>query len=197
MDRSDTIRAFMARSTMVEAEIRALEDQLNIKLLTEAPVSGGGREDVREKFYLQFDASTRAVAAEMAVHYEMFYGFENSVRELVQDAMFETYGDTWWDMVPGAVKENVQRVIDREKDNAISTRSENPIDYTTFGELSTIIGSQFSNCFGDIFNSRKGVTSVLARLNVLRGPIAHCSPLAEDEVVRLNLSIRDWFRLME
>jgi hypothetical protein len=29
------------------------------------------------------------------------------------------------------------------------------------------------------------------------GPIAHCAPLAEDEVVRLRLSVRDWFRLMQ
>lgn len=34
-------------------------------------------------------------------------------------------------------------------------------------------------------------------LNLLRGPIAHCSPLAEDEVVRLKLTLKDWFRLME
>jgi hypothetical protein len=27
--------------------------------------------------------------------------------------------------------------------------------------------------------------------------VAHCSPLAEDEVLRLKLSVRDWFRLME
>jgi hypothetical protein len=33
-------------------------------------------------------------------------------------------------------------------------------------------------------------------LNTLRGPRAHCSPLAEDEVVRLLLEVREWFRLM-
>ena len=38
--------------------------------------------------------------------------------------------------------------------------------------------------------------NVLSRLNALRGPIAHCSILAEDEIVKLNLSVRDWFRLM-
>lgn len=32
-----------------------------------------------------------------------------------------------------------------------------------------------------------------------RGPAlcAHCSPLSQDEVVRLKLAVRDWFRLME
>jgi hypothetical protein len=34
-------------------------------------------------------------------------------------------------------------------------------------------------------------------LNTLRGPIAHCGLLAEDEVDRLKLSVKDWFRLLE
>jgi hypothetical protein len=33
-------------------------------------------------------------------------------------------------------------------------------------------------------------------LNYLRNPIAHFTSLAEDEVVRLDLSLRDWFRLV-
>lgn len=37
----------------------------------------------------------------------------------------------------------------------------------------------------------------MPRLNTLRGAVAHCTPLAEDEVLRLRLSVRDWFRLME
>ncbi len=48
-----------------------------------------------------------------------------------------------------------------------------------------------------MFTSAKAVEKVMASLNMLRGPVAHCTPLAEDEVVRLGLSVRDWFRLME
>jgi hypothetical protein len=51
--------------------------------------------------------------------------------------------------------------------------------------------------FSDTFSDIKAVESVLARLNTLRAPIAHCSMLGEDEVLRLRLSLRDWFRLME
>lgn len=38
---------------------------------------------------------------------------------------------------------------------------------------------------------------VRAEAEKRRGPIAHCSPLAEDEIVRLRLSVRDWYRLQE
>jgi hypothetical protein len=37
---------------------------------------------------------------------------------------------------------------------------------------------------------------VIAVLNVLRGPIAHCTALAPDEIIRLRLAMADWFRLM-
>ena len=85
--------------------------------------------------------------------------------------------------------------VKRESDAAVTARSSELIDYTTFGELSTIIDSNWDT-FGDLFNSRKGTISVLARLNLLRGPIAHCSELSEDEVLRLRLTLADWFRLM-
>jgi hypothetical protein len=70
------------------------------------------------------------------------------------------------------------------------------MDFTTFGELGEIIKANW-DVFGGIFDSPKAVERVMANLNTLRAPIAHCSPLAPDEVLRLTLSVRDWFRLME
>jgi len=78
----------------------------------------------------------------------------------------------------------------------VSQRSEDEIDYTTFGELGEIVRKNWVD-FGSIFSSEKAFTKIMTSLNVLRGPIAHCCPLADDEVVRLQLAIRDWFRLME
>ena len=76
-------------------------------------------------------------------------------------------------------------------------RSSDPIDYTTFGELGEIIKSNWSIFGGAVFNEIKAVEKVMANLNSLRNPIAHCCALAEDEVVRLHLSLRDWFRMMD
>ena len=50
--------------------------------------------------------------------------------------------------------------------------------------------------FGTILHSRRAVEKVMASLNTLRGPIAHCCPLAEDEVLRLRLAVKDWFRMI-
>lgn len=51
--------------------------------------------------------------------------------------------------------------------------------------------------FDAMFSSQKAFTKIMTSLNMLRGPIAHCCPLAEDEIVRLTLTVKDWFRLME
>jgi molybdopterin-guanine dinucleotide biosynthesis protein A len=90
------------------------------------------------------------------------------------------------------VIENMQREID----SGITLRSQEEIDYTTFGELGEIVKSNWTS-FGSMFSSQKAFTKIMTSLNTLRGPIAHCCPLAEDEVVRLQLTVRDWFRLME
>ena len=86
--------------------------------------------------------------------------------------------------------------MQRERDSGMTMRSEDQLDFTTFGELAEIIKANWS-IFGSIFNSVKAVEKVMNSLNALRGPIAHCTILAEDEALRLRLSVRDWFRLME
>lgn len=133
----------------------------------------------------------------MAEHYEVFYCLEKTIRELLVD-VFEASGDEeWWEnKVPDQVKQNVKKSIKREKEAAVTPRSSSPIDYTTFGELSEIIKSNWSLFGGSVFTEIRAVEKVMANLNSLRNPIAHCSPLAEDEVLRLELSLRDWFRII-
>jgi hypothetical protein len=106
--------------------------------------------------------------------------------------------DDWWNSTrtPVNIQTEVASRIQKELDAGVTRRSFNELDYTTFGELSVIIGANW-DIFGGLFNSKKAVEKVMASLNALRNPIAHCSPLAEDEAMRLQLTVRDWFRLME
>jgi hypothetical protein len=148
-------------------------------------------------FYPQFPQSVRDSARAMAQHYEIFYCLENWIRDLVQTKLTNVAGEDWWEQcVPEAVRDNADRNLLKEKDAAMSARSSDPIDYTNFGELSNIIEFNWET-FSDTFNSKKGLVAVLSRLNLLRAPIAHCSELSQDEVVRLKLSLADFFRLME
>lgn len=188
------IQRFGMANQLAEVALSAVEEAHSIDL---------GRshldEDLQEAYSPQFDDSVRREAAEMSRHYEMFYCLEKTIRNLISDTMKASEGPRWWDSarVPARLKAEVETRIQRETDSAVTLRSDEPIDYTTFGELGELIKSNW-DLFGSIFSnsSARAVERVLANLNVLRGPIAHCSRLAGDEVVRLELSVRDWFRLM-
>jgi hypothetical protein len=151
-----------------------------------------------ETYYPQIDDAIRNEAARMAQHYEVFYSLEKSIRTLVSDTIEAADGKTWWSgpRVPPKVKQDAESRMQREIDSGVTVRSSDPLDYTTFGELGEIMKANW-DVFGSIFSSPKALEKVITNLNTLRGPVAHCSPLAEDEVVRLRLSVRDWFRLME
>jgi hypothetical protein len=150
-------------------------------------------------YYPQFDAAVRAEAATMAKHYEVFYSLEKTIRSLVATTLEAAENSpNWWSSqrVPPAIQQEVKSRIQKELDAGVTRRSSDELDYSTFGELLVIITANWS-VFGSMFNSKKAVERVMSSLNALRNPIAHCSPLAEDEILRLQLTVRDWFRLME
>lgn len=162
-----------------------------------APADSASAEEEEEAYYLQYPADLRRQAVEMSQYYRIFYCLENSIRDLVESQLEEAYGEDWWDEhVPERIRDAVANNIQREQDNGVTLRSSHPIDYTTFGELSEIIKTNF-DIFGATFNSKRGLERVMSSLNLLRGPIAHCTPLAEDEVLRLHLTVRSFNRLTE
>jgi hypothetical protein len=134
----------------------------------------------------------------MGQHYEVFYCLEKSIRRLIAQTLEAAEGAQWWDSgrIPPAIHADVAKRMQREVDSAVTVRSNQPIDFSNFGELGEIMKGNWA-LFGGIFDSQRAVERVIANLNTLRGPIAHCSLLAEDEILRLQLSMRDWFRLME
>ncbi len=133
----------------------------------------------------------------MSRHYELFYCLEKSIRKLIRETFEDGDGTNWWDsgMIPANIIQEVKNRIQKEIDSGVTRRSEDPIEYTTFGELSVIITSNW-DLFGTIFSSRRAVERVMGSLNLLRGPIAHCCALSEDEVDRLQLTVKDWFRII-
>jgi hypothetical protein len=176
------------------ADLNRIEKEFDIEL----QVEGGSIGRPEDTYYPQFDANIRQEAGEMAKYYEIFYCLEKSIRALVVDSLESEEGQGWWNSgrVPPAITQAVEKRIQNDVDAGVTLRSTEDIDYTTFGELGDIITANW-DVFGAIFNSRRAVQKILSNLNTLRGPIAHCSRLAPDEETRLQLSVRDWFRLME
>ncbi len=191
----EKIKAFGMTNQMLSEDLSRIERANSIEL-GHMPTKA---QSVEDEYYPQFDLAIRARAAGMAKHYEIFYSLETSIRALISQTI-ETAekADEWWtsSRVPQAIKADVLSRIQREIDAGVTRRSMDELDYTTFGELSDLIQINW-DIFGGLFTSKKAVQKVVASLNALRNPIAHCCPLAEDEQLRLQLTVRDWFRLME
>ncbi|AWO01855.1 hypothetical protein DLD77_09170 [Chitinophaga alhagiae] len=190
-DIESRIRLFTLANSLTENDLDKIEAEHNLDL---------GRKELvevkRKDYYLQFNADFRKEAKEMAEHYEVFYCLERSIRSLVVQLMKEKYGDNWWELkVPAAIISNVDNNIKREEESGFTQRSELKIDYTTFGELSQIVSGNW-DAFADLFKNPRAFQKIMNSLNLLRGPIAHCCALAEDEIVRLEITVKDWFRLM-
>lgn len=189
----DAIKLFGLNGLSIEADIRRVETEFDVDF-------GHRRSDRREDehYYPQFSLKLRAEAEAMAAHYAIFYCLENSIRKLIDERLTEAFGADWWgasDVVPPNVVKDCADNRKREIGTGVTPRSENMIDYTTFGQLGEIIRDNY-DYFGGTFRDKGAVTRILHSLNTLRGPIAHCKTLAEDEVLRLHLAMCDWFRQM-
>lgn len=188
------IRAFGMSGLQIVTELHDIEEKQGIDLGMEHKAA----KNRKASEYEQFEIELRQQAARMSEFYEVFYCLENSMRKLVKDTMVEAEGADWWDST--RVDENKLRnpVNARQKkeiDSGITPRSDDLIDYTTFGELAQLITDNW-DIFDPIFSSKTAVSNITNQLNLLRGPIAHCNPTDELEQERLNLAVRSWFKLM-
>ena len=188
------IRAFGMSGLQIVTDLKTIEDSTGYDMAV-TPKSSKGRK-VSE--YEQFEAQLRIDAARMSEFYEIFYCLENSIRKLVKDIMIDAEGADWWDssrVDENKIRNPAQSRHKKEVDSGITPRSEELIDYTTFGELSQLITDNW-DIFDPVFSSKIAVSNIANQLNLLRGPIAHCNPTDELEQERLNLAVQSWFKLM-
>jgi hypothetical protein len=197
MTSENDIELFVLKNAAITRDLRSvsvLQKVGNIRGALEAQA-----DSLVAKYLRQVDFQTLSDAARMSEFYKIFYALENDIRDLIESTMIESKGDRWWaDSVPQFVRENVQKNYDREASEGLPPRSDRLINYTTFGELGEIVKDNWEVFSGMFSNaSRNRVLRVINRLNIARGPIAHCNFLPEEEAIRLKLAIRDWYKLME
>ena len=121
------------------------------------------------------------------------------MRQFVASVLEELYGSEWWTKkVPADVQRYAKSNKEKESREGLPPRSKSPLDYLSFGHLSEVIKYNW-DVFAGLFPNCEveRLEKVANRLNMARGPIAHCGYLPEDEVVRLKLAIRDWYSLSE
>lgn len=144
---------------------------------------------------LRFDESVVAEAEEMATHYRLFYCLERTIRAIICRTMEEVHGKDWWAHVPPAVREEAEKNREQEEASPGGPRSEQSIDFVTFGQLTTLVENNW-RVFENTFRNAKAFKGVMSGLNRLRNPIAHCCPLTGDEPKRFEIAVNDWFKLL-
>lgn len=187
------LRAFGMSGAQAIAEISNVETATGLSILPKE------REITARKLsgYDQFERDVQNSASLMSEYYEIFFCLEFSIRRIVNATLRDAEGIEWWnsERVSEGIRQEVERNKDREEKAGITLRSDNNLDYLTFGQLGELITSNF-DLFETILSSKSAVSRVMNNLNLLRAPIAHCCLLADDEKERLELSVRDWFRLL-
>lgn len=192
MSIANAVKFFVLNNLTIESELRRVQAVLNADIGKQQD----DEEEIEEAYYPQFPELLRRDAAQMAIHYQVLYALENSIRDMIIGRLAEQYKGNWWiERVPDSVRDTASKNREREAHQGITPRSNRDIDYINFGELGEIIKKNW-DIFSDTFKNRNAMERILASLNMLRGPIAHCSVLAEDEVDRLHLALKDWFRQM-
>ena len=182
MKPNDAIKLFGLNNLSIEAEVRRVEREQSVDFGHLRQFT----ETADKSYYPQFAEKLRSEAERMAVHYAVFYCLENSIRSLVCQRLEEDKGADWWEKsVPEFVQVSAKKNRDKEVQAGVTPRSTELIDFINFGELGEIIKVNWV-IFGDTFRDIKAVEKVLASLNTLRGPIAHCKELAADEVLRVR-----------
>lgn len=192
MNKIDQVELFVLKCAALKLRVDSVCPAGNVAVEREAIDESAIKSSID-----QFSHDVRVDAERMAEYYKLFYMLENDIRKLIDDTLVEAYGVNWWgDHSPASAKEECRSNQQREQEAGVSSRSDNELDYISFGQLGDIIRANWP-LFGGILSNQKALGRVMFSLNTLRGPIAHCGLLAEDEVDRLKLAVKDWFRLLE
>lgn len=136
-----------------------------------------------------------AKAKRMAVVYVAIAAFENTVREFVSKRLLESLGADWW-ISAVSDKIRVKAETRREEESKVrwhTPRGDQPINYTEFGDLSSIVSQNWIH-FEDHLQSQEWMRQIINTLERSRNVIMHSGELGVQDIERIGTSIRDWIR---
>jgi Swt1-like HEPN len=140
------------------------------------------------------DPDRVADAQRMSIVYTAIHAFENSVRQLVLRAMAEAHGEEWWSKVSSNIQSRVKtRMEEDAKFRYHTPRGATEMMYCDFGDLSLIIVAQWQ-VFETVLVNQGFAKSILDTLERARNIIMHGGMLAQEDIERVGMNIRDWIR---
>lgn len=192
--------------TTLAKELNTLYPFVYRALLTEESLDKAGRQVkrnfgakeltvVKEKLsYDMLEEEALNDANRMAVVYSAIHAFENMVRDFVKTSMIDEFQEDWWESVPDRIKKKVAGRMDEDaKFKWHGTRGGSELDYCDFGDLSSIIVTNWG-VFEIALSDSEWTKSILGVLERSRNIVMHGGVLAIQDIERIGGNIRDWVR---
>ena len=188
MSQPDDLYSFVCRGDLAK-------QSLNTALPRPPRFGNGDLASMKQALsYDMLDKERLAQAQRMAVVYVALHAFENAVRDLVMKAMAEAHSAAWWEKVPEKIRKKVESRKDEEaKFRWHGSRGASDISYCDFGDLSSIIITNWP-VFEPVLITHEWVKTILGPLERSRNCIMHGGSLANEDVERIGMLIRDWIR---
>jgi hypothetical protein len=174
--------------------------------LAEEALDGQGRknrrllniadEDIAKAISLDvLDDLHVANARANAVVYTAIAAFENSVRTLVVKTLMEKFKEEWWEKgASNGIRERAQkRLEDEQLVRWHAQRGQDPINYTTFGDLKNVMQNNW-DAFEDLIGSLPWASGIFDVVERSRNVIMHSGMLEREDIERLGVNIRGWVK---
>ena len=129
----------------------------------------------------------------MATVYTAIAAFENTVRQFIVKVLIEHKGESWWeDCVSDKIRKSAEtRKKEEEKIRWHTRRGDSMINYTDFGDLSSIM-NQNRELFEVHIISIEWARQIFQTLERSRNVIMHSGELGNRDIERIGTNIRDW-----
>lgn len=132
-------------------------------------------------------------STDMSDCYQILYCFENDLRKVINDVMNESVGSDWWaKCVRQSIRDDVTRNRTAEQNSVYYGRIDDPLYFTTLGDLKEIIIENYDH-FENHFRSKRFVDELLFQINRLRVVIGHNCMLDDMDVTTLKQYVERWY----
>jgi hypothetical protein len=133
-------------------------------------------------------------ADRMSEIYPMMFILENLMRYVVTSVLTDAYNSDWWNE-PNVVSNDIKKEVEKRKaQEGVNRwhyeRGSHEIFYTNFGDLSSIISTNWSH-FKPLFNKLGWIQAKLEEVELSRNIIAHNNVLPKREFDRIELCLGD------
>lgn len=184
------IYAFVFRGLLAEEALDKTERLTHLGLSANVDAEIASRLPIE---LLEEDMVSRA--RKMATVYVAIAAFENTVRDFVSKRLLEEVGADWWtSSVSEKIRDKAQtRKEEETKIRWHTPRGDEPINYTEFGDLASIMDQNWIH-FEDHLQSLDWVRQIISTVERSRNVIMHSGELGLQDVERIGTAVRDWIR---